>query len=380
MSLRSKSTPPTGVLSADEILGLCRTDEPLLTCFATENFVGAKYDLRMAQTGLILPNGTMIRPRDEPYVEDILLDSGETIFVSTEERLKLPLDLVGNMSIKGELARKGVLSLTGLIVDPGYEKGDSADGRLHFRLANLGASPIVLRPGETKIASIQFVRLVHAANALPESSLPDVWAHEENLVEGLGFIAELKKVQAETKMLSLGFEQQKRSVNLVVFGGILVILVTLLGVSLSGLLSLGADSDVVKSAKNVIPDESKGQVLAVTLILGLAAIAAGTVISLANRVGARVFELDERMLARQEALREEHLLRYRRAGLYTIGAIVLLAMSVAVPVALEFPFWVPALCAALVLLGALGLFPVLAWRAITPATMRKRIREWRSEP
>lgn len=379
MPLFFNSSSAVGVLSADEILAMCRSGNPLITDYATENFVGAKYDLRMSRTGMVLPDRKIIHPTSDPYVEDILLDSGQTIFVSTKERLRLPLDLVGNMSIKGELARKGVLSLTGLIVDPGYEKGDSADGRLHFRLANLGSRPIVLRPGETKIASIQFVRLSKVAEALPESSLPDVWANEENLVEGLGFIADLRRVQAQTTELSLNFERQKRSVNLVIFGGILVILVTLLGVSISGLLSLGADSGIVRAAKNVIPDGSREQALAVTLVLGLAAIAASAVIALAYRVGAGMLELDERTLVRQEAFREERVLRYRRIGMYTIGVVALTVLAIAIPIDLDAPAWVAPAAGAFVLLGGLGLFPSKAWRSITPADVQKRVLKWQGD-
>jgi len=368
-----------GVLGTDEIRTMCKGKKPLLTDYVSQNFIGAKYDLRMSRTGLVLPDGKIIRPNDEPYGEDVFLGSGETIFVSTEEKLRLPLNVVGNMSIKGQLARKGVLSLTGLIVDPGYEKGDSADGRLHFRLANLGSRPIALTPGVTKIASIQFVRLAKDAEALPQGSLPNVWAHEENLREGLGFIDEIKKVQAEIRELSLSFERQKRSVDFVVLGGILVILVTLLGVAISGLLSLGADSGIVSAAKNVIPDGHREQVLSVTLVLGLAALASSTLIALAYRTGAGVLDLDDRMLARQEAFREERLLRYRQVGIYVLTVTALLALSVAVPVGLGAPTWVVVASGVIVALAGILLFPRLGWRSISSAVIQKRISDWRKD-
>lgn len=366
----------SAVLCAEEIRALCDGDE-LISDVAHENFVGAKYDLRMADDGLVLPSGTVVKPGETPYQEDIVLDSGGTIFVSTRERLSLPPDLVGNMSIKGELAQKGILSLTGLIVDPGYKEGSSGDGRLHFRLANLGTRPVVLRPGSTRIASIQFLRLSQPASPV-EMNFPDIWKSRDGIAHGLGFVDEIRKVQSRVSDLTMDFERQKRSVSYVVLAGILVIMATLLGVAVSGLLSLGSDSQIVDSAKNVIPDDSVGQTLAVTLILGLAMIASITVIALGYRVGERIADLDERVLARQEALREERVLRYRRVGIYWTIATALVAAAVAVPVALGAPAWISPASGLLFLLVAVALFPSHGWQPITPDDLSKRLLKWQS--
>jgi dCTP deaminase len=365
------------VLCASEIRELCEdTAAPLMTEVDEDNFIGAKYDLRMADTGLVLPNGKIVDPTDQPYREDILLGPGETAFVRTRERMRVPLDLVGNMSIKGDLSRKGILSLTGLIVDPGYRGGENSDGRLHFRLANLGSGIVVLQPGVTRIASIQFLRLAEPAVALPEP--PDIWARKESLAEGLGFIDEIKSVKAKVDDLSIDFERQKRSVNYVLVAGILVILATLLGVAVSGVLSLGADSDLVRAAKNVIPDDSEGRVLAVVLILGVTTILASAVVAFAHRVGSSTANLDERVLARQEALRQERVLRHRRIGIYLVLAVGGIALAISIPIALASPAWVPPVAAFAVLLAAVLLFPRWAWKPIRPDDVQNRLREWQS--
>lgn len=156
-----------GALSADEIERLSERRllrpnlEPLIEDLEVDNLKGAAYDLRMATDGMVLPNGVVIRPNTDGTHRrsPVILEPGQTAFISTRERLNVPDWLTGNISIKGELAGKGILLLTGLIVDPGYHKGGSGDGRLHFRLANLGKRPVVLEPGRTKIVSIQFLRL-----------------------------------------------------------------------------------------------------------------------------------------------------------------------------------------------------------------------------
>ncbi len=94
---------------------------------------------------MVLPDGTVVRPQDPPYEALILLHPGETLFVSTRERLHVLLDLVGNMSITGGLSRDGVLSLTGLIVDPGYKDGPSGDGRLMVACTSASRTSVRVR-------------------------------------------------------------------------------------------------------------------------------------------------------------------------------------------------------------------------------------------
>jgi deoxycytidine triphosphate deaminase len=366
------------LLSATEIRERC-TDPgaPLMVDYEPENLVGAKYDLRMGTSGLVLPNGRVIKPTEQAYTEDILLDAGETIFVSTREKLRLPLDLVGNMSIKGDLSRRGMLSLTGLIVDPGYDKGDSKDGRLHFRLANLGSRPIVLRPGSTRIASIQFLRLAQQATE-PDEPVSTFWDDKDRLTHGLGFLDEIRHVKSEVGDIQTELARQERSLNYVVLGGILVVLVTLLGVSIGGLLSLAADDGLARAADRLIPDERGEKVLVVALILGLVTITACTVVALAYRVGAGVIDLDERTLARQEALREERVIRYRRIAVYGLVTVGLIALAAVTPVGLGAPDWVAPVAAFCILLLAVCLFHRMAWNPIKPGSVRERMTKWQT--
>ena len=54
--------------------------------------------------------------RDQP----VILRPGEVAFFSTAERLCIPWDVCANIGIKFGYARRGVLILTGLLVDPGF--------------------------------------------------------------------------------------------------------------------------------------------------------------------------------------------------------------------------------------------------------------------
>ncbi len=369
------------VLCKEEILGRCTADqaEPLIRHFDEDQVHGAKYDLRMAEAGMVLPNGRVVRADSKtPYTSLILLDPGQTVFVSTREQLHMPRDLVGNMSIKGDLSREGILSLTGLIVNPGFTTGPSGDGRLHFRLANLGPRPVALQPGKTAIASIQFLPLAKETD--PVGPVPNVWDDPQSLKEGLGFIEDLNHLQREVAGLRHDFEAQRRSVEIVVAAAIGLILATLLGVAVAALLSLGANSDLVESAGNVIPDDARGQWLFVLAFFGLGVIMWAIVVGWARGrrplvpvpVGYRRNE--------HEAFRDLAVSRARwvclgiaAAGLATWGSIAVTMGVFEASTAIDVGVGV--------VVAAASAWAVLtwAWNPITQSDVDRHLKSWQEE-
>lgn len=366
------------VLCKEEILERCAAGRPdaLIRHFDEEQVHGAKYDLRIAETGMVLPNGKVVRADSEtPYTSLILLGPGQTVFVSTREQLHMPRDLVGNMSIKGDLSREGILSLTGLIVDPGFTTGPSGDGRLHFRLANLGPRPVALQPGKTAIASVQFLPLAKKTD--PVGPVPNVWDDPQRLKEGLGFIEDLNHLQREVAGLRHDFEAQRRSVEIVVAAAIGVILATLLGVAVAALLSLGANSDLVEAAGNVIPDDTRGQWLFVLAFFGLGTIMWAIVVGWARGrrplipvpVGHRRNE--------HEAFRDLAVSRVRwvclgvaAAGLATWGSIAI-AMEV-----FEASAAIDVVVGVVVAAVAAWIVLTWAWDPITQSDVDGRLKKW----
>ena len=364
------------VLCEKEIEDLCNMQPPLIEGLDPDFLRGAKYDLRMAETGMVLPDGKVIEAKSEsPHTTMVLLQPGETIFVSTLERLRMPKDLVANMSIKGDLSRQGVLSLTGLIVDPGYTRGPSGDGRLHFRLANLGAQPVALTPGRTAIASIQFLPL--SAETEPPPDVPNVWRDPDALKEGLGFINDLSHLRAENERLRNDFENQRRSTEFVIAAAIGLILATMLGVVTTGLLSLGANSSLIQAARNVVPDDPRGQWLFVLALFGLAAI--GGAITVAAVRGRRPLKPAPLGYKRteEEAVRDLEVSRIRRLAVAVVIASVATWGAVAIAMAFEQPSAIDVLAG----VGAslVGMLAVLTWgwRPITPGDVKNRIETWR---
>jgi deoxycytidine triphosphate deaminase len=157
------------VLTADEIRELLRSglifkkDVNGNDTYDEGNLRAAAYDLRMANDQIIVPNpedpGKPLRCRTgEHRTSTIILKPGDVALLSTRERLAMPWNIAGNLGLKFSLASQGILTLTGLFVDPGYGL-DSDDARLHFLVANVGAKDVPLVPGKERIAAIQFIRV-----------------------------------------------------------------------------------------------------------------------------------------------------------------------------------------------------------------------------
>lgn len=372
------SETSAAVLCKEEIVERCAESQPvpLIRDFEESQVHGAKYDLRMAETGLVLPHGKVVLPDShKPHTSLILLEPGQTTFVSTREQLHMPRNLVGNMSIKGDLSREGILSLTGLIVDPGFTTGPSGDGRLHFRLANLGPRPVALQPGKTAIASIQFLPLAKETESV--KPVPIVWDDPQSLKEGLGFIDDLKELQRGVAELRHDFESQRRSVEIVVAAAIGLILATLLGVAVTALLSLGANSDLVEAAGNVIPDDGRGQLLFVIALFGLGAIMWAIVVGWARGrrplmpvpVGYRRNE--------HEAFRDLAVSRVRWVcvGVAAAGLVVWGSLAIAMEV-LNATAAVDVVVGVVIATAAAWAVLKWAWSPITQSDVDKRLKEW----
>jgi deoxycytidine triphosphate deaminase len=353
--------------------------EPLIRDLVKDNLKGAAYDLRMAEDGMVLPGGRVVRPGQPPQKASVLLEPGQTVLVSTLECLNIPNDLVGNMSIKGELASRGVLSLTGLIVDPGYKTGGSGDGRLHFRLANLGKRPLLLEPGKTKIASIQFVRLTAPTTRPPGRSFDDVWERVDEFQEGLGFLEDLRTLDERVTALDAEVSRQGRAVNLVVGAVLFVVATTLLGVLVTGLLTLGSSLDLVQSAKRVIPRSAENRILFLVGLFALAAIVFAAISGWGVRRGPVVLDSSGIAYARDEALRDLRMRRRRSLGI-ALTLLALLGVGAAALVSeAKVAWWLVTVVGLIVVAVVLMRLGNRIWWAIPAWRVDQRVRTWEHE-
>jgi dCTP deaminase len=74
--------------------------------------------------------------------EQISIPPGQMALLLTEERIKIPADTMGFISMKSGVKLHGLINISGFHVDPGY------DGHLVFSVFNSGPSPVPLTRGE----------------------------------------------------------------------------------------------------------------------------------------------------------------------------------------------------------------------------------------
>jgi dCTP deaminase len=115
---------------------------------------GIKYDFRLGSKFL---KASLERPVDFNDLHgterlQAKIDPGEVVFVMSEERLNLPMDMFVVLVHKRKISHDGIAEMGGLCVDPGYE------GHLLVGLYNFSSSPFQFEPGYKIIAGL-FYRL-----------------------------------------------------------------------------------------------------------------------------------------------------------------------------------------------------------------------------
>lgn len=118
------------------------------------NAEDVKYDFRLSNYILKAKFGRTIDAAELSQSEqaNLIVEPGEVVFVLSMERLALPADMVAQLSPKRKMSQAGVLTLGGLMIDPGYE------GPLLVGLFNFSSTPFTLHPGR-KLIGATFYRL-----------------------------------------------------------------------------------------------------------------------------------------------------------------------------------------------------------------------------
>ena len=111
---------------------------------------GIKYDFRFGSKFLKASLGRAVDFHDLHGTEQLQakIDPGEVVFVMSEERLSLPIDVFVVLVHKRKLFHDGIAVMGGLCVDPGYE------GHLLVGLHNFSSSPFQIVPGNKLIAGL----------------------------------------------------------------------------------------------------------------------------------------------------------------------------------------------------------------------------------
>jgi dCTP deaminase len=158
------------LLTDTEIREALRSGEITLDPLADDNLQPASYDLRMGDRAIVTRRVDVERLKqrleDDEAVPEIdvaeeggfSIPAGSFALVVTRERVHLGQQYAGHLGLRSYFARKGLLLLAGLQIDPGFE------GHLVLGLANLSPRSVFL-PYEESIATLEIHRLSRAASA-----------------------------------------------------------------------------------------------------------------------------------------------------------------------------------------------------------------------
>ena len=119
------------------------TEEEIIQNAIPDNFYEIGYDLTIRS--IIL--GTQKKDTISSYD----LHPGTTVFISTEESVKMPNNVIGEVIQKNSLIRKG-LQIEAPVYQPGHHT------RLFLRVTNISSDVYRLKQGQ-KVAAIMFERL-----------------------------------------------------------------------------------------------------------------------------------------------------------------------------------------------------------------------------
>jgi deoxycytidine triphosphate deaminase len=297
-----------GIFGSTEMANRLRRGQLFLDgTWTQDNIELAGYDLRIAADLMVVPNesgGGDRRYRLGEYRRDpVILKPGQVARFSSVEHFRLPLNVCGLISVRFSYASRGLLLLTGPVVEPGFGAtgavGEDIDQagippRLNFFVANVGNRQLVILPGVTSIATVQFVSVIEAPDHITSAkrkSKDKKWVqfvgdeNETDLSEGaLGLVTRLADMQATYAGLSRRIEEVRTGALPFIQLGWIVLAAAFLGATFTSLTAIAANENTIHQLHKLSSAvgggwQLVGVIWAVLLALGLAGLAATRVLA-----------------------------------------------------------------------------------------------------
>ena len=147
------------LMNDSEISKAVESGELLIEPFDLEKLQGTSYDFSVGHEALSSRNDQMIILSQKSST-NLSLEAGDFALVLTKEYVKLPLDMTGVIGMRSSLARKGLILLAGMQIDPGFE------GHLRFGLYNASPRKITLYFDED-LCMVEFHKLSGPVESAP---------------------------------------------------------------------------------------------------------------------------------------------------------------------------------------------------------------------
>jgi len=146
----------------------------LLVPFEEKQLKGASYDIRVGDYAIVARSQAEGHQRISLKEQgSVSIAPGQTVALYSLERVGIPQDMKGRLSLRSYWAIKG-LYFNGGVVDPGYT------GILFFNVTNLGTAPITISYAEG-LVTMEFVRLDQPSQRIYNEGQPLLDIPEERL-------------------------------------------------------------------------------------------------------------------------------------------------------------------------------------------------------
>jgi deoxycytidine triphosphate deaminase len=137
------------LMTDTEILNVIKTQNVVIKPFDQTRLQGASYDLSVGKEALVSKNDNKVILSES---QSLHLNAGDFALIMSGEYVKMPLDIACSIGMKSTLARKGLILLAGMQIDPGFE------GYLRFGLYNASPRKLTL-DYQDPMCTIEFHKL-----------------------------------------------------------------------------------------------------------------------------------------------------------------------------------------------------------------------------
>ena len=134
------------LMTDGEITSALAAGKMAIEPFDKDSLEPCSYDAHLGKQALVSRDYRLI---DTAKENSVRLAAGDFALIMTEESFRLPLNMAGHIGMKSELARRGLVLLAGMQIDPGFE------GHLRLGLYNASGRPITIDHLDP-ICSIEF--------------------------------------------------------------------------------------------------------------------------------------------------------------------------------------------------------------------------------
>ncbi len=221
-------------LPREKIVDYINNNQIIIKNFSEKCLEPASYDIRLGPEGITSSSKKKINIEETGY---LTIEAGEFAVFLSLEYFKMPNDIVGNIGMKSKFARKGLILLAGLQIDPGFK------GYLTLRMFNTSTQTIALSFKE-KIGMIQFIQLIVPAKkpydgpyqeqlTIPPEDIDQVIEAEGmtmgNVIKSLqGLITSIKDLRTSQENLRQDWDRHEKRMQWII--GVLAIIVTIAGI------------------------------------------------------------------------------------------------------------------------------------------------------